>query len=218
MTANEYDDIKIKVEAILFSYGDWINVNDIQNVLVLDSKLLVENALKELEKKYEKDYPFFIEQNENGKWRMALKSEFEELVSDVVQNVEIPKNILKVLSVIAYEQPVTKTRLSEILGKAVKQEVGWLYRNKFLSYEKKGIGKYYKVTKKFYDYFKLDIDEDDFRAKANKNISEFLEEFPEETSGLKVESPIETDSVQENSEEKIEEIEKNIEEIKLEEK
>lgn len=41
---------------------------------------------------------------------------------------------------------------------------------------KKGNGKYYKVTKKFYDYFKMDENED-FRDKANKNINEYLEEF-----------------------------------------
>lgn len=217
MSDNNYDEIKVKVEAILFSYGDWIKLSDIKNVLLLDSKLLVENALKELQIKYEKDFPFTIEVNENGLWRMALKSEFEELVTDVVQNVEIPKNVLKVLSVIAYEQPISKTRLSEILGKSVKQEVGWLYRNKFLSYEKKGIGKYFKVTKKFYDYFKLDIDEDDFREKANKNINEFLEEFPEETGEKLKRNPIQIDEVQENSEEKIELQEIETEEIKKEE-
>ena len=175
MSNSDYDKIKVKVEAILFSYGDWIGVGELSNILNLDSKMLVENALQELQKKYEIDFPFVIEVDENSKWRMALKSEFEEIVSEVVHNVEIPKAVLKVLSVIAYEQPVTKTRLSEILGKSVKQEVGWLYRNKFLSYEKRGIGKYYRVTKKFFDYFKLDESED-FRQKANKNITEFLEE------------------------------------------
>jgi len=200
MSESNYDEIKIKVEAILFSYGDWIGITELSNILGLDSKMLVENALQELQKKYESDYPFVVEVGENTKWRMALKSEFEEIVSEVVHNVEIPKNVLKVLSVIAYEQPVTKTRLSEILGKSVKQEVGWLYRSKFLSYEKRGIGKYYRVTKKFFDYFKLDETED-FRQKANKNITEFLEEpIPDEEKTLKKESSEIVDEVQSSSE------------------
>jgi len=200
MSENNYDEIKIKVEAILFSYGDWIGMTELSNILMLDSKMLVENALQELQRKYEVGYPFVIEVDENNKWRMALKSEFEEIVSEIVHNVEIPKNMLKVLSVIAYEQPVTKTRLSEILGKSVKQEVGWLYRSKFLSYEKRGIGKYYRVTKKFFDYFKLDEDED-FRKKANKNITEFLEEpIVEEEKKAKEENNSDTNEVQISSE------------------
>lgn len=176
MTNANFDEVKNKVEAVLFSYGDWISPNEIMASLGFDSELLISNSLKELQKKYEKGFAFCIQMNENGKWRMALKEEFEDVVSDLISSVEIPKPILKVLSVIAYEQPVTKTRLSEILGKSVKQEVNYLYRSKFLSYEKRGIGKYYKVTKKFYDYFKLDENED-FRAKANKNMNEYLHDF-----------------------------------------
>ncbi len=176
MSKENFEEIKTKVEAILFSYGDWISANDIIKSLNVDSELLVKNSLKELAEKYKQGYPFVVEQNELNKWRMALKPEYEDLVSDLISSVEIPLPILKVLSVIAYEQPVTKTRLSEILGKSVKSEVAYLYRHKFLSYEKQGIGKYYRVTKKFYDYFKIDEDED-FRATANKNITEFLQEF-----------------------------------------
>lgn len=171
-----FEEIKTKVEAILFSYGDWISSNEIMRSLNLDSELLIANSLKELTDKYSKGYAFKVEQNEQSKWKMALKEEYEDIVSDLISNIEIPQNMLKVLSVIAYEQPVTKTRLSEILGKGVKTEVAYLYRSKFLTYEKRGIGKYYRVTKKFYDYFKIDEDED-FRAAANKSITEFLIDF-----------------------------------------
>jgi len=190
-----YEKVKLNVEAILFSYGDWISVNEIKESLGLDSQIIIKNALKELKEKFKENFTFHIEENEtsqtdkvsegleivskknslNAKFRMALKDEFANVVEDLISNVEIPPKILKVLSVIAYEQPVTKTRLSEILGKSVKQEVSYLYRNKFLSYEKVGIGKYYRVTGKFYDYFKLDKDED-FKASADKNIKVFLEE------------------------------------------
>ena len=50
-------------------------------------------------------------------------------VSTLISGTEIPQTALKVLSVIAYEQPVTKTRLNEILGKSVKQELDYLYDN-----------------------------------------------------------------------------------------
>lgn len=175
MSKENFDEVKKKVEAILFSYGDWISVSEIMSSLGLDSEMLINNSLKELEAMYKSGFSFRVEQNGNSKWRMALYGEYEELVTDLISNVEIPKNVLKVLSVIAYEQPVTKTRLFEILGKSVKQEVDYLYKAKFVYYEKKGIGKYYKVTKKFFDYFKIE-NEDEFREAANKNITTFLED------------------------------------------
>lgn len=168
-----FEEVKARIEAILFSYGDWITVSELMDSLEIDSEILVRNALEELVPKFREGFSFLIEE-EDGKYRMTLHSEYDQVVTSLISGTEIPRNVLKVLSVIAYEQPVTKTRLSEILGKYVKTEVDYLYKAKFVSYQKKGIGKYYKVTKKFYDYFK--IEEDDFRKAANKNIDTHLEE------------------------------------------
>jgi segregation and condensation protein B len=168
-----FEEVKNRIEAILFSYGDWISVSELMDSLDIDSEILVRNAMEELLPKFLSGYSFLIEERE-GKYRMTLHSQYDQVVTSLISGTEIPRNVLKVLSVIAYEQPITKTRLSEILGKYVKNEVDYLYKAKFTSYEKKGIGKYYKVTKKFYDYFK--IEEDDFRAAANKNINIHLED------------------------------------------
>jgi segregation and condensation protein B len=177
-----FEEVKNRIEAILFSYGDWINVSELMDSLDIDSEILVRNAMEELLPKFASGYSFLIEENE-GKYRMTLHSQYDQVVTSLISGTEIPRNVLKVLSVIAYEQPITKTRLSEILGKYVKNEVDYLYKAKFTSYEKKGIGKYYKVTKKFYDYFK--IEEDDFRAAANKNINTYLEEPVPMKSGVR---------------------------------
>ncbi len=175
MENKNFDDLKLKIEAILFSYGDYISPKEIMQVLELDSENIVKSILNELKQKFDNTFSFEIEENDNGKWKMTLRNNYEQLVSDLISGLELPPSALKVLAIIAYEQPVTKTRLSEILGKAVKSEVNYLYKNKFLSYEKRGIGKYYRVTKKFFDYFKLEEDED-FRQTANKTIKTFLEE------------------------------------------
>ena len=174
MSGLNFEEVKARVEAILFSYGDWVTVSELMDGLGIDSEILVRNALEELLPKFASGFSFFIEED-GGKYRMTLHSEYDQVVTSLISGTEIPKNVLKVLSVIAYEQPITKTRLSEILGKYVKNEVDYLYKGKFVSYEKKGIGKYYKVTKKFYDYFKLDEDAD-FKTHADKNIKTFLEE------------------------------------------
>lgn len=186
MNEENFQEIKHKVEAVLFSYGDWITIPEIMEALSVDSEILIKNALEELLKKFEINHSFLVEE-EDGKWRMALKDEYDEVVTALISGTEIPRNVLKVLSVIAYEQPVTKTRLGEILGRYVKQEVDYLHKAKFLTYEKHGIGKYFRVTKKFYDYFKIEED-DEFRNKANENIKTYLKSNDQivEDLGLKM--------------------------------
>ncbi len=180
MTVNmsNLEEIESKVEAILFSYGDWIDLELLKSLLKNSPEEKIKSVLDKITLKFEKGYSFKVEFEEiedvdskimKKRWRMALKEEFNDLITDFVSGFEMPKSALKVLSVIAYEQPVTKTRLSEILGKSVKEDVNYLYKAKFLTYEKNGIGKYYRVTKKFYDYFKMD-ENVDFRVEANKSM------------------------------------------------
>ena len=171
MGKENFNEIKFKVEAILFSYGDWITVNEIMKAASIDSKKITNNVLEELEKQYQEGYSFIVEKGEDEKWKMALRKEYDDLVAKLVSGQEIPHQAIKVLSVIAYEQPVTKTRLNEILGRSVKQELEYLYKEKFITYKKKGIGKYYRVTKKFNDYFEIDNDEE-FREIVNEEITE----------------------------------------------
>ena len=180
MSEETQKDLKTQIEAVLFSYGDWITPAELKETLKTNSEKKIEEHLKELQEKYNEGFSFHVEVDDRKRWRMALKDEYQNLVTTLISGTEIPADALKVLSVIAYEQPVTKTRISEILGRSVSKEVAYLYRNKYLSYQKHGIGKYYRVTKKFYDYFNLEEDED-FRSTANKNIATFLEEFSEES-------------------------------------
>lgn len=191
-----FEEVKTKVEATLFAYGDWLSPTEIMSTLHLDSEKSINSALKELVDKYKDGYPFTIFISDMGKYKMSLKEEFEDLSTEVVHGTEIPKPVLKVLSVIAYEQPITKTRLNEILGKSVKEEVDYLYKNKFLNYDKEGNGKYYRLTKKFYDYFNLG-DELDFRSVANKDLKVGLEE-PASLSEVQKNAPTSSNDDDEN--------------------
>ena len=204
MGNQKYDEMKLKIEAILFSYGDWITVSEVKESVSEGSEVAIKNILEELKQKYETGFPFTVE-NEDNKWRMSLKEEFNEVVSSLISGTEIPRNVLKVLSVIAYEQPITKTRLSEILGRYVKEEVDYLAKAKFVYYEKHGVGRYYRVTKKFYDYFKLDKNEE-FREQANENLNTYLKSDEQivKDIGLEYATSDAVDSDEKKSEEEIE--------------
>lgn len=191
----------LKVEALLFSYGDFLTIKDLQTTLHEESELKIKDALKAVGEKYKEGYSFYLIE-ENSKYKMGLRTEYETLASDLISNLEIPAHILRVLSVIAYEQPVSKTRLAEIIGKNVQSEIAYLYRNKFLSYEKVGIGKFYRVTKKFYDYFQLEEDEN-FRNTAEGSITTYFQGVEELSKELDI--PIEQAQAVLDKKKKIEE-------------
>lgn len=180
----EQSQLEYQIEALLFSYGDFLSIKELQTTLHEESELKIKDALKNLQKKFEEGFSFMILE-ENGRYKMKIKEEFDTLCSDLVANLEIPQHYLKVLSVIAYEQPVSKTRLAEIIGKNVQSEIAYLYRNKFLSYQKIGIGKFYRVTKKFYDYFQLEEDED-FKKTADSNITTFFQSVEDLAQELQI--------------------------------
>ena len=173
-----------QVEALLFSYGDFLSIKELQTTLHEESELKIKEALKKVQKKFESGFSFVIIE-EDERYKMKIKEEYDTLASDLVANLEIPIHYLKVLSVIAYEQPVSKTRLAEIIGKNVQSEIAYLYRNKFLSYQKVGIGKFYRVTKKFYDYFQLEEDEN-FRKTADSNITTFFQSVEDLAEELQI--------------------------------
>lgn len=176
--------LESQIEALLFSYGDFLTIKDLQTTLHEESELKIKSALESIKEKFKKGFSFTLIE-ENNRFKMGLLENYETLASDLISNLEIPAHILRVLSVIAYEQPVSKTRLAEIIGKNVQSEIAYLYRNKFLSYEKVGIGKFYRVTKKFYDYFQLEEDEE-FRNTAQSSITTYFQGVEELSKELDI--------------------------------
>ena len=167
-------ELELKIEALLFSYGDWISSKNLQETLKEKSLNNIEKALSNIQNKFKEGFSFELLTETTKGWKFSLKTPFEPLVEELVSGIEIPPQTLKILSMVAYEQPITKTRLSELLGRGVINELENLRKNKFITYEKRGIGKYYKVTKKFYDYFQLE--EKEFTEKIKNTLTTFIEE------------------------------------------
>ena len=167
------DEITKKVEAILFSFGDFIEINRIREILNEKDDKKILKSIKILEEKYNKETSFKIT-NETKRVKMGLKEEYENLASMVLSKNEIGPKMLKTLSIIAYEGPITKTALNRILGRATEEDIAFLNKNNFISYQKKGIGKYYRVSSKFYDYFNIAKGKN-LREELNKKLNDYIE-------------------------------------------
>lgn len=110
--------IKSAVEAILFAAGSEISLESIASTISMD-KETTKNILDEL-KKEKKEEAFGIEIIEaNGKYKMCSKKEFKDEVFKIIEDKEEPKltkTALEVLSIIAYNQNISKAEINNIRG------------------------------------------------------------------------------------------------------
>ena len=105
------------IEAILFASGDAVPVDLLREKLDV-SKRDVDNAIRQLEKKYTEDCGIHL-LNFNHKLQLATNPEYKETISLVltpIREKEFTRTILECAAIIAYKQPITRTELENVRG------------------------------------------------------------------------------------------------------
>ncbi len=171
---------KKQIEAVLFTLGRFLTIEEIANILNIDSQEIIKDAIQELKKDYqEKDSSLEIIQEEN-KFRMHIKSEYLHLVKDLMPETELDKPSLLTLSVIAYKQPIFQSEVVKIRGNSTYDHVKTLTEFGFITSEKSGVSRIIKLTPKFYEYF--DTNKDSIKTQLTPVESkqvDVLQELPE---------------------------------------
>lgn len=112
------DDIKNKIEAILFVAGDIINVKDIAKGLDTDVAE-VKKQIAIISDEYNKrNAGLKILWMKDGV-QMSSREEYSHAIDSVLAPLKISsitKSAIETLSIIAYKQPVTRTEVAEIRG------------------------------------------------------------------------------------------------------
>ena len=82
-----FEEIKNKIEAILFSYGDFVDIEIIKSLFRETTEEIILKAIDEIIKKFENGYSFKVEFDEiedfetktmKKRWKMALNVEYTE--------------------------------------------------------------------------------------------------------------------------------------------
>jgi segregation and condensation protein B len=122
----------------------------------------IEAAVGELNSTYDADgAPYCIEQN-NGGYRLVLRNEFQRIRDKFygrVKEARLSPAVLEVLSVLAYNQPATADRLSELRGAPSGAALSTLVRRRLVKLERSGEGgklPQYSTTERFLKLFGLD--------------------------------------------------------------
>ena len=179
----ELQELKSKVEAVLFVTSKTLQAEDIAVILGVD-KEQVEEALLELIMDYSaRDGALEID-DEDG-YILQVKAEHMDIV-ELLCPIEIKPAVLKTLTVIALKEPIRQAQLKEIRGANAYEHVqelvdlGMISKNK----DKNGRSFNLRTTKKFNEYFKLKGD-----AKALAKILEIekgVKDTPEEIAQEKL--------------------------------
>jgi len=163
-------DSKNKVEAILFTTGKFMSVEEISSLLNLP-KEVVASSLRALKEEYDKRDSSLMLYEENGKWKLNIKKEYLYLTQKLLKNSELDKPIQETLAVIAYKQPAIQAEVVKIRGNKAYDHIKFLKEAEFITSEKYGRTRLLRLTQKFYDYF--DVVEKELKEKMNEAAKSF---------------------------------------------
>lgn len=111
----EFTQLKLNVEAILFSCDKPIALDELRNLLgPQTSQVDLRLALKDLQGDYE-NRAFMLEEKD-GKYQLRTRIEHKELLRKlyISKTRNLSKSALETLAIIAYQQPVTRAQINAI--------------------------------------------------------------------------------------------------------
>lgn len=182
----EISAIESIIESLIFSYGDALSLDKICEILELDKKTAI-NIIKNMMDNYNKSDRGIIIREINGKYQMCSKPENFEYVSKIYQirqKQALSQAAYEVLSIVAYNQPLTKAKIEQIRGVNSDSAVTRLLERNLIREAGKldapGKPRLYETTDEFLKCFGFKSIRDlpilDIRDLSELNLDELLDE------------------------------------------
>jgi segregation and condensation protein B len=152
-----------KIEAVLFTTGRFLNVEEISKMSSIGSIGFIKQALDELKEKYSSNGGALEVINDKDRWKLNIRKEYLHLTEKLLSDAELDLPAQETLAVIAYKQPAIQSDVIKTRGNKSYDHIKNLKEEGFLVSEKFGRTKILKLTQKFYDYF--DVIEDELKDK-----------------------------------------------------
>ena len=158
---NEY------VEALIFSFGDGISLDELVRRTKSDP-IIIKKAVDSLNKEYEERKSAFYILTEGNLYRMRLRSDLLHLVQDTLRT-DLSRGVLMTLSLIVLSGKIRQSDLIKKRGSISYQHVKELQSRGLVSTAVEDGRKVIRITPSFYDYF-------DVEKKEFKEITDTLKE------------------------------------------
>ena len=153
------NDIRKKVEAILFVYTKGLSEEKILEILKKKFKVKIrkeelERIIKEINEDFYNIGSAIRIKKIGEKYYLTIEEDLQKFfVKEMLP--ELPSSLLKVLAIVYKKQPIKQSKIAEIIGNRAYEYLKELEKLGFIRRFK--IGKYYyvKLTEKFYKYFEV---------------------------------------------------------------
>ena len=203
MEENNFEDKK-KIEAVLFTTGRFMEVQEIADASEIGSVGYVSELLKNLIEDYKiKDGALHIIEHE-GKFKLNIRKEYGMLANKLVSTSEFDNSTTKTLAIIAYKNPAMQSDIIKARGNKAYDHIKTLKESGLVTSDKSGRTRLLKLTPKFYDYFDT----------ANEAIKETFSSTEENTKKRIAEKAGMTLDEVDEKEKLLEELEKKEREMK----
>ncbi len=148
------EDFKNRIEAILFSSGKKMSVEDISKLARVPSDSVVP-LLQQLKGDYDSKKSSLLLVDDGDGWKLTVREQYASVVRKIVAETELTKTMIETLAVIAWKAPVLQSDVISIRTNKAYDHLAELESSGFISRAKHGRTKLIKLTDRFFNYFDL---------------------------------------------------------------
>ncbi len=178
--------VKSKVEAVLFSAGHKMSLDEISR-LCRSGKEDVLASLHELQNEYDAKQSSLMLVDEGDIWKFTVRDHLIPVVRKIVTETELTRTVLETLAVIAFKYPILQSDLIKLRTNKAYDHLLELEKAGYISRQKHGRTNLIKLTDKFFKYFDLTEEKLKDKFKDFGSIANAIKEKEKEVERIKEE-------------------------------
>ena len=155
------------LEAIMFTTTEPLSIEELQK-LTKSRKDELDKLLGELNQRYMSEASG-IKISDIGGYKLIVKSEYMINVANLTPHADMSRGLLRVLSIIAYHEPIKQSDIVKVIGNRTYEYVKELTEKSLIKVEKKSRTRILTTTPKFEEYF------DTKKGELKKNLDDIKE-------------------------------------------
>lgn len=152
------NDIQNRIEAILFTTGRFMDLEEISRLCGIGSIGLVKENIEGLKEAFKSKESSLEIIEDGGKFKLGIRKEYVHLTAKLLSDTELDRPTQETLAIIAYKQPIMQSDVIKIRGNTAYDHIHNLKETKFIVSEKCGRTRMLKASPKFYEYFDTALD------------------------------------------------------------
>jgi len=155
MEKENLNELKAKIESILFCIPDGVTVEQLAHKVNLGFTGTVKKAVLELQKEYASRTGLNIICDEKGIWKFKIPDSHITIVKEAAEP-EFDRAVIETLAYVAWRGGARQCDVVRVRSNKAYNHIKLLIEKEFIESHKSGLSKWLEPTKKFYEYFKLE--------------------------------------------------------------